>query len=368
MSEPERGRKPRDPAVRGLAEAAMVAAVTGGLTYLLAGRKRSLAGGDATPVAAAHDGRGGGARHPGEIPAIGWRDILSRTFAEFNADHITVIAGGVTFSVLVAIFPALAAFVALYGLVANVDDIPRQLATLSVILPSEAVNFLGGQMTRLAQTRHGGLSLTLIVGLLLSFWNANGAMKALFVGMNVAYEEKEKRGIIKLNLITLVFTFGLILFFAITVTALAADAVVAKLVGPSAGVIVAFARWPILLIGFGAGLALLYRYGPSRRHARWRWISWGSVAATVLWLLASLLFSLYTSKFSHYDRTYGSLGAVIGLMIWIWISAIIVLLGAELNAEIEHQTGVDTTTGARPPRAGRGAGMTDAIGKVVTAR
>ena len=329
----------------GIAEIVMTAAVASGVTYVLtaADRPRGLAADapdapDALPHAGAI-GRGKGARHPGQIPSRGWRDILKRTFAEFNSDHITVIAGGVTFSVLLAIFPALAAFVGLYGLVANVDDIPGQLQTLAAVLPSDAVKFVGGEMTRLAHARHGGLSLALGFGLLLSFWSANGAMKSLFVGMNVAYEETERRGLIKLNLITLVFTLGLIVFFAVTVTALAADAVVARLVGPAAGAIVGLARWPLLLVAFGGGLSLLYRYGPSRRHARWRWVSWGSGAATVLWLAASLLFSLYTSKFSHYDRTYGSLGAVIGLMIWIWISAIIVLLGAELNAEIEHQVG-----------------------------
>ncbi len=329
------GPAPR--AVKGLVELMLVAAVTGGLTYVLGvGRHGAVA----TPAGVT--GRGQGARHPGAIPARGWRDILRRTFAEFNADHITVIAGGVTFSVLLAIFPALAAFVALYGLVANVNDIPHQLQTLGAVLPSEAVKFVGGEMTRMAQARHGGLSLALIFGVVLSFWSANGAMKALFVGMNVAYEQPEKRGFVRLNLLTLTFTLGLILFFSLTVAALAADAVVAKLVGPTAGMVVSLARWPILLVGFGGGLALLYRYGPSRGHARWRWVSWGSGVATLLWLIASLLFSVYTSHFSHYNRTYGSLGAVVGLMIWIWISAIIVLLGAELNSEIEHQTGVAT--------------------------
>ena len=331
------GAKPRR--ATGVAALAMTAAVASGVTYVLtaADRVRNTVADTATAVGAAN--RGLGARQPGDIPARGWRDILRRTFTAFNADHITVLAGGVTFSVLLAIFPALAAFVALYGLVANVDDIPGQLQTLGAVLPSDAVKFVGGQMTRLAHARHGGLSLALGFGLLLSVWSANGAMKALFVGMNVAYEARERRGLIRLNLTTLAFTFGLMVFFALTVAALAADAVAARLVGPVAGAFVGFARWPLLLVAFGGGLTLLYRYGPSRERAHWRWVSWGGVAATVLWLAASLLFSAYTSNFSHYDRTYGSLGAVVGLMIWIWISAIIVLLGAELNGEIERQVG-----------------------------
>ena len=325
-----------------VAEIAVTAAVASGLTYLLAAAKRSgdyLAASTAKLAPPGAPDRGGGAHHPGEIPARGWRVILKRTFVAFAADHITVIAGGVTFSVLLAIFPAMAAFVSLYGLIADVDDIPRQLETLGAVLPSAAVKFIGDEMTRLAQAGHGGLSLGLIFGVLLSVWSANGAMKALFVGLNVAYEETERRGLVKLNLLTLVFTFGLMVFFALTVAALAADAVVARLVGPTAGSIVAFARWPLLLLAFGGGLSLLYRYGPSRRRARWRWVSWGSVAATILWMAASLAFSFYTSKFSHYNQTYGSLGAIVGLMIWIWISSIIVLLGAELNGEIEHQVG-----------------------------
>lgn len=328
-----------------VAEIMVAATVASSFTYLLTAADRSrpvkVNAAALTTTSRAGD-RGTGAAHPGQIPARGWRDILKRTLAAFAADHIMVIGGGVTFSVLLAIFPAMAAFVSLYGLVADVDDIPRQLQTLGAVLPSAAVKFIGGEMMRLAQAGHGGLSLGLIFGVLLSFWSANGAMKALFVGLNVAYEENERRNFIKLNLLTLVFTFGLMIFFAVTVAALAADAVVARLMGPAAGSIVAFARWPLLLLAFGGGLSLLYRYGPSRRHAQWRWVSWGSVAATILWLAASLAFSFYTSKFSHYNQTYGSLGAIVGLMIWIWISAIIVLLGAELNGEIEHQAGNPT--------------------------
>ena len=357
MNEPRDGAPPASTA-KGLIEAVVIAAITGALVYLLA---LSPPSSPRTEAAGPND-RGRGARSPADIPARGWRDILRRTWAEFNGDHVTVIAGGVTFSVLLAIFPALAAFVAIYGLVADVNDIPKQLGALSAVLPSATIAFLGEQMTRLAQDRHGGLSLTLILGLLLSFWSANGAMKALFVGMNVAYEEREKRKFLKLNLVTLGFTFGLIVFFALTIAALAGDIVVARMVGPAAGRIVSFARWPVLLLAFGGGVAVLYRYGPSREHARWRWVTWGSAAATLLWIAASLLFSFYTSKFSHYDRTYGSLGAVVGLMIWIWLSAIIVLLGAELNGEIEQQSGVDTTTGPPLPRGRRGAAIVDKVG------
>ncbi len=326
-----------------LARSIMLAAVTGGLGYVLGG-KPVIAGKSATdqgPLVETRRGRG--AHRPSEIPLRGWRDIAIRTLREFNSDHVTIIAGGVTFSVLLAIFPALGAFVALYGLVADVNQIPQQLHELRAVLPSDAVNFLGGEMMRLAKARHQGLSLALGSGLVLSFWSANGAMKATFVGMNVAYAEKETRGFVRLYMTTLAFTLGLILFLVVALAALSLSGVVEHFLGSTVGTLVKIARWPVLVLGFAGGASMLYRYGPSRPKARWRWISWGSAVATVVWLLASLLFSLYASNFAHYDRTYGSLGTVIALMVWIWISATILLFGAELNSEVEHQAAVDAT-------------------------
>ncbi|MGI8841562.1 MAG: YihY/virulence factor BrkB family protein, partial [Caulobacteraceae bacterium] len=296
-----------------------------------------------TPSAAGPN-RGRGARDPAQIPLRGWKDVLVRLWSEFNADNITIIAGGVTFSVLLAIFPALGAFVALYGLVGDVNDVPRQLQVIGVILPHDMVKFIGGEMIRLARARGGGLSLALIGGLVISFWSANGAMRTFMVGLNVAYEEKEKRGFIGATLTSLAFTIGLLVFAMGTLVALGASSVVAAFLGKDAEFLFNLARWPLLVLAFAGGLSLLYRFGPSREAARWRWITWGSALATVLWLLASVAFSFYASRFAHYDRTYGSLGAVVGLMVWIWLSAIIVLAGAELNAELEHQTAIDTTT------------------------
>jgi membrane protein len=320
------------------------AAVAAAVAALVRGGQRS----NPSPIFE-DNGRGRDASGPAQIPWRGWREVLGRTVAEFNTDHISLISGGVTFSVLLAIFPALAAFVALYGLVGDVQSIPAELRFLSILLPPDLLGYVGGEMIRLARADSGGLSLTLFVGLAISFWSANGAMGALMVGLNVAYEESEARGFVKATLISLGFTIGLFAFVGAAIVGLSADAVAAPLLGPGAAFAIAILRWPVLVIAFAGGLSLLYRFGPSREHARWRWISVGGAAATAAWLLTSLIFSYYVGRFAHFDRTYGSLATVIALMMWIWLSVMIVLAGAELNAELEHQTAVDPATGAPRP-------------------
>ncbi len=333
--------------------AALVAIILGGL-----GTDRARSGG---PAPVAGNNRGRLADGPTRIPLRGWKDVLLRTWREFNQDNITIIAGGVTFSILLAIFPALGAFVAIYGLVGDVHDVPRQIQVLSAVLPHDMVKFIGEEMVRLARARGGGLSLALIGGLLISFWSANGAMKAVMVGLNVAYEEREKRGFVKFTLTAFAFTVGLFIFAAATLVALGAGSFVGAFVGKDIEFVVNVARWPFLFLAFAGCLSILYRFGPSREMARWRWITWGSAGATALWLLSSLAFSFYLGRFAHYDRTYGSLGTVIGLMVWIWLSATIVLAGAEMNAELEHQTAIDSTTGGPLPLGARGATMADTV-------
>lgn len=337
---------PARPAPPSGLEMALAAAVTGLAVFVLARPKPGSWGGEVVGPGKARSriaGPGGGAGKPSEIPVRGWGEILKRTWREMTEDHITIIAGGITYSVLLAIFPALGAFVAIYGLVADVNDIPRQMQTLSAVLPSAAVGFIGQQMTRLARANHGGLSLAAALGLLIAFWSANGATKAFFVGLNVAYEVEEKRSFVHLTMSTMAFTLGLVLFVVVVSVAVAVGVAVPFL-GPAIGAVAKFARWPLLLAAFAGGLAMLYQYAPCRLHERWRWVTPGSLAATLLWLGASLLYSVYTANFSHFDKTYGSLGAVIGLMVWIWISVVIVLFGAELNSEIEHQAALGKKT------------------------
>ena len=306
-------------------------------------------------------GRGRSAQHPGEIPIRGWKDIVWRAYTEFNKDNITQVAGGIAFFGLLAIFPAMAAFVSLYGLFSDVATAQKQLSLLAGVIPASALTLIGDQMLRIAAAKHAGLGLAFIIGLLVSIWSANAGMKSLFVGLNVAFEEKEKRNFVRLNLVSLAFTFGAIVFLMLALGAVVVVPVILAYVGYH-GAGLSLLRWPLLFLGAVAGFAVLYRYGPSRQAEQWRWLTWGGAIAAVLWLCVSLLFSLYVTNFAHYDKTYGSLGAVIGFMSWIWISTIAVLFGAELNSEIEHQTAVDTTTGAPVPMGARGAKMADTIG------
>jgi membrane protein len=308
-------------------------------------------------------GRGRDAAAPAEIPAPGWKDILWRTWREFHNDRVPAVAGSVAFFGLLAVFPALAAFVSLYGLVADVHAAREQLNLLAGLLPSDALNFVGDQMLRIADGRDDRLGLAFVASLALSLWSANAGMKALFDGLNVAYEEKEKRGLIRLNAIALTFTVGGIVFVLAVLGLVVALPFALGFLGYVGENPMWMLRWPLLLGVVVVALAGLYRYGPSRRHARWRWVSWGSVAAALLWLVASMAFSWYVGRFAFYDRTYGSLGAVVGFMTWMWLSVIVVLFGAELNAEIEHQTAVDSTVGAPKPMGARHAKMADTLGK-----
>jgi membrane protein len=320
-----------------------------------------LAADEVTAAEMAEPGRGRSARTPAEIPLKGWKDIIWRAWNEFNRDNITQVAGGVAFFGLLAIFPAIAAFVSLYGLFFDVATARKQLDMLAGIMPADALNLVGDQMIRLAAAHHSGLGAAFVVGLLVSIWSANAGMKALFVGLNIAFEEQEKRGLIKLNLVSLGFTLGALIFLVVALAGIVVVPAVLSFAGYRGGVMPVL-RWPILALGAIGAITVLYRYGPSRQHERLHWVSSGSVIAAVLWLCVSLLFSLYVAHFGSYDRTYGSLGAVVGFMSWMWISTIVILFGAELNSEIEHQTAVDTTTGPPQPMGMRGASMADTLG------
>ena len=320
---------------------------------------------DVAAAEALEPDRGRDAASPFALPLKGWKDVLARTWKEFNDDQIAAVAGGVTFFGLLALFPAMAAFVSLYGLFADVGQAREQLRLLAGFLPHDILVFVGDEMVRIAGGEHATLGLTFAVSLLFSLWSANGAVKAMFHGLNIAYEERETRGLVKLNLISLAFTLGGIVFAILAVTGVVVAPVALGYLGLDAGASgLALLRWPALLVILVMGLSLLYRYGPSRQRPRWLWLTPGGLAAGLLWVGASLLFSWYVANFAHYDRTYGSLGAVIGFMFWLWYSTIIVLFGAELNAELEHQTAVDTTTGAPLPLGARGAKMADTLGPV----
>jgi len=311
------------------------------------------------------DERGRGADRPGEIPRKGWRDILLRVKKEQSEDNISIIAAGVAFYGLLAIFPALAALVSIYGLVTEPAEVQRQLGALSSFLPREALEIMNYQLSRIASQSGGALSIGLIVGILISIWSASKGMKALMTALNVVYDEEEKRGFFKLNSAALVLTFVGILFVIISLLLIAVLPALFGTLGLPDVIqrLLSLGRWPLLAAFVMFGLAALYRYAPSRDKPRWEWISWGAVSATLLWIAASVLFSLYAANFGNYNKTYGSVGAIIILLTWFYLTAYIVLLGGELNAEMEHQTVKDTTKGPERPLGERGAHVADTVGE-----
>jgi membrane protein len=318
----------------------------------------------APPQAAGETERGRQADSPTEIPATGWKDILWRTYEEFGKDRVMSVAAGVTYYALLAVFPAIAALVSIYGLFADPATIQEHLNAVSGVMPGGALDIIREQVTRIASQGGGALGFGFIFGLAISLWSANAGMKAVFDALNIVYDEEEKRSFIKLNLQSLTFTLGAIIFLLIAVGGIVVLPIVLDFIGLGSGTewLLAIARWPVLLIGVVFGLSLIYRYGPSRDKAEWKWVSVGGIVAAVLWLAGSMLFSWYVSNFGSYNETYGSLGAVIGFMTWIWLSTVIVLLGAEINAEMEHQTAKDTTEGDHQPLGTRGAQMADTVG------
>jgi membrane protein len=269
-----------------------------------------------------------------------------------------------TFYSLLAIFPALAALVAIYGLFSDPSTISAHLDQLSGFVPAGALDVARDQLTRVASKGTQTLGLTFLIGLAVSLWSANAAMKSLFDTLNIVYAEQEKRSFLKLNVVSLTFTVAGILFAPLAIGAVVVLPVALKYLGLSdaADLLLRIGRWPALFIALTLALGFIFRFGPSRAKPRWRWIAWGSALAAILWLAASAVFSWYTANFGNYNETYGSLGAVIGVMTRLWISAIVILIGAELNAEMEHQTARDTTIGPPKPMGARGARMADTLG------
>ncbi len=310
-------------------------------------------------------GRGRSASSPTGIPGKGWMDVLWRIYNQLQNDRLLAVAAGVVFYMLLALFPALTALVSLYGLVSDPAEINAQLSLLAGVVPNDVVAIIRDQVTRVSEARSGSLGLGFLIGIAFTLWSTNGGMKAITDSLNVVYDEREERSFVILTLVSFAFTIGSLVFVVLAISAV----VITPLVLPWLGMeslserIISLLRWPALLIVVLLWLALLYRYGPCRTAAQWRWLSIGSVFAALCWLAVSSLFSWYLSNFANYNATYGSLGAVIGLMMWLWVSVIVILFGAELNAELEHQTAEDTTVRPEQPIGERGAVMADTVGK-----
>lgn len=309
--------------------------------------------------------RGRNAASPFQIPMSGWKDISLRVLKEFSDDRVTLVSAGATFFLLLALFPAMAAFVSIYGVVSDPRTLSDHIALLGSLLPSAGVEIIEVQLRSLINKDPASLSFGFLLGIALAIWGANSGIKTLFTAMNVAYDESETRGFIRFNLVTLGFTLAALAVGVLLIIGVGIVPAILEFAGLKDATewLISLSRWPLMFAACWAGITLVYRYGPSRARAEWKWIILGSLVSTTVWIVVSVAFSWYLQNIADYNATYGSLGAVVGFMMWTWISVIVLVMGAELNSEIEHQTRIDSTTGPDAPMGERGAVMADTLGE-----
>jgi membrane protein len=317
-----------------------------------------------THLGATEGGRGRDAKSPTEIPARGWKDVMWRTYEQIAEDRLLAVAAGVVFYGLLALFPAITALVSSYALFADPKTISDHLSFVADTLPAGTFTIVQEQVKRVLSKGETKLGLAFGFSLLLAIWSANGGMKAIIDALNVVYDEKETRGFLKLNAISLAFTLGGLIAILTAIGLVVAAPIAMSFVGLGqvGDLLLRYGRWPALALMVLLGLAVLYRFAPNRRSPKWKWVSVGSVLAAGAWLLGSAALSYYLANYAGYDATYGSLGAAIGLMMWMWMSTIVVLFGAELNSELEHQTARDSTEGGGKPAGLRGGVVADTLG------
>ena len=301
------------------------------------------------------------AEKPTQIPARGWWQIVKRSWAEHNADNMPIIAGGVAFFGFLAIFPALIAIISIYGLVASPEEAASQIESFASGLPESARNLITDQLTTITAGSDDALTTSLVISVLGALWSVSGGVGNLVKAVNIAYDEVETRNFVKLRALSVVLTLGAVLFVVLTIGLIAVLPVVldALPLGVVGAVLAEIARWLGLLAVVAGSLAILYRVAPDRDAPRFRWVSLGSIVVTVVWALVSLGFTLYVNNFGSYDQTYGAIAGVIVLMLWLYLTCYLVLLGAEINAETEHQTAADTTEGEPQPMGSRDAVVAD---------
>jgi membrane protein len=304
---------------------------------------------------------GADAEAPTQIPPKGWLQVTKRAWAEAKVDQVPLLAAGVAFYSFLALFPAMIAAVTVYGLVADPATVARQTQAISDALPKDAASLITGQMDAIASQPQQSLGLGLVIALALALWSASGGVGNIVTAVNIAYDEEETRGFVARKGLSLLLTLGAILFVVVAVFLIAVVPSLLDAFIPSGAVqvMLGVARWAGLAVAVSVALGVLYRFAPDRDQPRFAWVSVGAGLATVIWLLASLGFSLYVDNFGSYGATYGALAGVAVLMLWLWISAFIVLLGAEINAEAEQQTSADTTVGEPEPMGQRGAVKAD---------
>jgi membrane protein len=306
---------------------------------------------------------GRAARTPMGIPWRGWRQVIGRTYREISSDRISLVAAGCAFYATLALFPSISMLVSLYGLVFDPATVEPQLATLQGVLPPEAYTLIANWVHTLVSRGSGTLGASLLISTLIALWSSATGTKAMLSALNLAYEETERRSFIRFHLVGLFMTFCAIVGAILGIAILVFIPVVIDFLGMSAYAkqYLRAGSLALLLLFVLLSLSLLYRYGPSRSTARWHWVTPGSLLATILWLIVSVGFSFYVGHIASYDATYGPLGAVVGVMMWFWVTAYVVLLGAELNAELELQTATDSTDGPARPMGQRGAFVADHV-------
>lgn len=309
--------------------------------------------------------RGREAESPQDVPALGWKDIAWRVWGEISDKNLFLVAGGVTYSIVLALFPGLAALVSLYGLVLNPSQVEQQVRSMSGVLPSQTRQLIAQQLHQLVSSSSGSLGIGLVISVLFALYSASRGMSGLMSGINIAYEEKETRSFIRFNLIALVLTLGVIIggLVAIALIGVLPAAVQTLGLGSVLKWVMLILEWPILMVLVMGGLAVLYRYAPDRDEPQWRWVTPGAIVATTLWIIGSIAFSVYVANFSSYNATYGSLAGAVVLLTWLYLSGVVVLLGAAINAQSEGQTRKDTTEGRPQPMGRRGAYAADVLGE-----
>jgi membrane protein len=318
------------------------------------------------PRAVANGDRGRGAAAPQEIPAKGWKDIAKRTGKEVKADQVPLLAAGVAFYVLLALFPAIIAGVSIYGLVADPQTVRDQINQLAQTLSPETATLIGTQVQQVTSSAGGALGVATVIGILTALWSASSGMKALITGVNLAYDEPEGRKFVKLRGLSILMTVGAMVVLGVALALIVGFPAVPDSWPTVLQWTAAVVRFVLLAVLLMAGLAALYRYAPDRDKPKWSWASPGSVVATVLWVLASVGFSVYVNAFGNYNKTYGALAGIIILMFWLYLTAFVVLVGAEWNAELELQTAKDTTAGPEQPLGERDAHAADHVAEAAT--
>jgi membrane protein len=310
--------------------------------------------------------RGHEAVSPWGIPLAGWKEIIGRTWRQTWIDNVGLVAAGVAFYGFLALIPLLGLIVMAYGLVAEPQTVVSNMRALTDILPPDVAEFIGQQLLGAVATAKETKGWGILLALAFAFYGGSNGAGAIITALNIAYQEKEKRSLTRFYLIALLMTLLAVVFAMLALATTAAIAFLEQLLPEASPFTVAASKAVayVALLLIAAGIAAtLYRYAPSRENARWDWITPGSIFTAVTWVLLTVGFGYYVTSVTNYNATYGSLGAVIALLTWMYLSAYVFVIGAQLNSEIEHQTAKDSTTGEPQPIGERGAWAADHVAR-----